>query len=390
MNSGEPNVGCAPTARAAGLKVAKEISAFAAIGNSNNQDGNAVFASTATANGTVDIAPGASFQTKKEFTDRWPYAWQVAPPGDVSGTELTWFIGKRVKSTSYVANDGSKSPRRWGMIFFDNSTGKALAKSMNASLKAQGITPKLYYVSSDPAQQAQQATSLVAQIKKSGVNSIVYGVNDAPADISLAGAFNSQNFFPDWYVSDESVMFKLAVFVNILFPGQTKRLHGTGLPNVTATRVDVNPDGTNGSSAKLQANDWRTASVNAYKQAGGKAANPQNGADLEGTWESLSTLAIGILNAGKTLNAFTFAHGLEKASGCQIQKFFGQYQAQTALPKFTRAEPWTLHAFTTYYWTTARQSTYGSFTGGYWESYDGYYRFLTREVPPGDTGLRHR
>ena len=236
-------------------------------------------------NGTVDIAPGGSFQTKKEFTDRWPYAWQVAPPGDVSLTELTWFIGKRVKNTSYVANDGSKSPRRWAMIFFDNSTGKALAKSTSASLKSQGITPKLYYVSSDPAQQAQQATPLVAQIKKSGVNSIVYGVNDAPADISLAGAFNSQNFFPDWYVSDESVMFKLAVFVNVLFPGQTKRLHGTGLPNVTATRVDVNPDGTNGTSAKLQANDWRTASVNAYKQAGGKAANPQNGADLEGTWE---------------------------------------------------------------------------------------------------------
>jgi hypothetical protein len=393
VDSGEPNVGCASAARAAGLRTAKEIGAFAAIGNSNNQDGNAVFASTATANGTIDIAPGGSFQLLKDFTNRWPYAWQVPTPNDVSFQELGWFIAKRVKGTSYEANGGAKSARKWGTLFFDNSVGHALSTAATKALKSAGISSKAYFISSDPAQQAQQATSLVAQIKSTGINSLIYGINDAPADIALAKAFTSQDFNPDWYVSDESVAFKLAVFVSLLFPGQTSRLHGTGLPNVTSTRIDINPNGTNGASAKLQANDWRTVAVNAYKDAGGKAADPQNGADLEGIWESLSTLAIGILNAGKTLNAFTWAHGLERASGCQIQRYFGQYQAQTGLPKFSRSKPWVLHGFTTYYWQTARPSTYGAGTGGYWESYDGYLRFLTQKALPAkasyDTGAHN-
>jgi hypothetical protein len=392
VNSGEPNVGCASVARAAGLDVAKSMNAFAAIGNSSNQDGNAVFASTVTANGTIDIAQAGSFQLSKDFTNRWPYAWQVPPPADEGMLELTWFIGKRVKGTSYVGNDGSKSARKWGTIFFDSSVGHALSTTTINGLKAQGISAKAYFISSDPAQQAQQATSLAAQIKSDGINSMVYGVNDAPADIALAKAFNSQNFFPDHYVSDESVAFKLAVFANILFPTQIKRMHGVGLPDVTATRIDINPNGTNGVSATLQANDWRTASIAAYKAAGGKRPDPQNGADLEGIWQALSTLTIGIVNAGKTLNAFTFAHGLAKANACQLQRSFGAYQPQTPLPKLSdsRHQPWVLHGFTSYYWTTARPSTYGAATNGYWESYDGYLRYFTQKGLPAkpvyDTG----
>lgn len=393
VDSGEPNVGCASVARAAGLNVAKTINAFAAIGNSSNQDGNAVFASTVTANGTIDIAQAGSFQLTKDFTARYPYAWQVPPPADFDMTELTWFIGKRVKGTSYTANDGTKSARKWGMIFFDNSVGHGLATTTAAGLKAQGITAKSYFISSDPAQQGQQATSLAAQIKSDGINSLVYGINDAPPDIAIAKAFNSQNFFPDDYVSDESVAFKLAVFANLLFPTQIKRMHGVGLPDVTATRIDINPDGSNGASAKLEANDWRTASIAAYKAAGGKNANPQNGADLEGIWQALSTLTLGILNAGKTLNASTFANGLQKANSCELQRFFGQYQAQTPLPSFSKAQPWALHGFTTYYWDPTRQSTYGAFTAGYWQSYDGYLRFFTQKGLPAkpeyDTGERN-
>jgi hypothetical protein len=393
VNSGEPNVGCADVARAAGLNTAKTIGAFAAIGNSSNQDGYAIFASTVTANGTIDIAPGGSFQLASDFTKRWPYAWEVPPPGDTEFGELGWFIGKRVKGTSYTSSSGSKSARKWAVLFFDNSVGHSLASSAISALKAQKISAKAYYLSADPAQQAQQSTSLAAQIKSDGINSIIYGINDAPADIAIANAFNSQQFTPDYYVTDESVVFKLAVFANLLFPKQVDRLHGIGVPNVTSTRIDVHPSGANGDSAKLQANDWRTASIAAYRDAGGKAPNPQNGADLEGIWESLGTLAVGIMNAGNTLNAYTWAKGLLKATSCEMQRSFGQYQPQTPLPKFSQAEPWLYHGFTTYYWQTARPSTYGAATNGYFESYDGYLRFITQKSLPAkplyDTGAHN-
>jgi hypothetical protein len=104
-------------------------------------------------------------------------------------------------------------------------------------------------------------------------------------------------------------------------------------------------------------------------------------------------LAIGIQNAGKTLNAFTWAQGLQRASSCQREKFFGAFQAQSPLPVFNRKQPWAFQGFTTYYWDSTRQSTYGKATAGYFQSYDGYLRFdnfkqLTTK-PKYDTGAHN-
>jgi hypothetical protein len=167
-------------------------------------------------------------------------------------------------------------------------------------------------------------------------------------------------------------------------------LHGTSLPDITSARIDVNPNGSNGKSASLQDNSWRIAATTAYKQAGGTSSNPQNGSDLQGLWDAISTLTIGIENAGKTLNAFTFANGLTKATSCQKQQFFGQDQLQSPVPEFSKTEPWVLHGFTTYYWQDQRQSVWSPSTGGYLDSYDGYELFLTQKSLPAkpiwDTG----
>ena len=384
------DVGCAATSRAAGLKTTNEIKAFADIGNSTNRDGNSVYAQTITAGGTINIAQAASFQLASDFTKRYPYAWGVQPAGDASFQPLAWFIGKRVKNTQYVANDGSKSARKWGMISFDNTIGHGIAASAVKYLKPFGVKPKVYYVSADPTQMAQQVTSLAASIKSAGINSIVYAINDAVTDQTIAKTFNSQNLFPDWYVSDFALVFKLAVFASPLFPTQVNRLHGAGIPDIAATRIDVNPNGTDGASAKVQLNNWRVAADAAYKAAGGQRPFPQLGADLQGIWNALGMLAIGIQNAGKTLNAFTWAEGLQRASSCQREKFFGAFQAQSPLPVLNRAQPWLFHGFTTYYWDPTRQSTYGKATGGYFQSYDGYLRFDTEKQlttkPKYDTG----
>jgi hypothetical protein len=390
VDDGGGNVGCAAKARSAGLQASKQIKAFASIGNSSNLDGNSVYAQTVTANGTIDIAPAASFQLAKDFTDRWPYAWGVYAPGDQTFQELAWYLGKRVKDTQYTAPGGQKSARKWGMIFFDGDIGHAMAKTAVANLKTIGITPSVYYVPQDHTQQAQQVTSLVAKIKNAGVNSLIYAINDATPDQLIAKAFNSQNLFPDWYVTDYALFVKYAVFASALFPEQIARVSGVGVPNIVAARIDVHPDGSNGASAKLQANDWRTAATAAYVAAGGKNPNPQVGSDLQGDWYSLSMLAMGILNAGKTLNAFTFANGLQSSDSCELQRFFGEYQPQTAIPKFTKAQPWALHGYTSYYWSSAHQSTYGASTAGYFESYDGYFRYTTQKALPAqpfyDTG----
>lgn len=390
VDDGGSDIGCAATARAAGLKTAKEIKAFADIGNSTNRDGNSVYAQTITANGTISIAQAASFQLTSDFTKRYPYAWGIQPAGDASFQPLAWFIGKRVKDTKYVADDGSKSTRKWGGIFFDDNIGHGIAAAAKKYLASVGVKPKLYYVSTDPTQMAQQVTSLAAQIKSDGVNSILLGSNDAVTDITIGKTFTSQNLFPDWYATDFSLLIKLAVFASPLFPGQVQRIHAVGIPDIAASRIDVRPNGADGDSAKVQLNNWRVAADAAYFAAGGQRKFPQLGADLQGIWNALSMLAIGIVNAGPTLNAFTWADGLQRASTCQKQKFFGAYQAQSPLPVFDRKQPWALHGWTTYYWTTAHQSTYSAATGGYLESYDGYFRFLSQKSLPAkaeyDTG----
>ena len=390
VNDEGSDIGCASAARAAGLATANQTQAFADIGNSTNRDGNSVYASTVTQNGTIDIAQAASFQTAKDFTDRWPYAWGIQPPGDASFQPLAWFIGKRVKDTKYVANDGTKSDRKWGMIFFDGSIGHAMAATAKKDLAAEGIKPNVYYVSTDPTTMAQEVTSLAAQIKSSGVNSIVYAINDATTDTAIAKAFNSQSFYPDWYISDFSLIVKLAVFASPLFPTQINRVSGTSIPDITAARIDVNPDGSNGKSATVQDNNWRVAATTAYSQAGGTRASPQVGADLQGIWDALSTLAIGIMNAGPTLNAYTWANGLVNANSCEVQRFFGQAQLQSPYVKFSRNQPWALHGATTYYWSSQYPSVYSAATGGYFQSYDAYEIFLNEKslsaTPSYDTG----
>jgi len=384
VNDGGPNAGCEDTAREAGLRTASEIEAFASLGNSTNFGGTSVYAETTTGNGTIQIG-GSTFQTAKDLTDRWPYAFSVYQIAEAALEQLAWYIGARETDTTYVAADGTESPRVWGTLFFDDTQGHALADLVIPMLADRGVEATPYFVSGDAAQAGQAATSLAAQMREDGVNSVVLGVHGVPGSAVML-AFDAQEYFPDHFVSDFGAFMGLALFNTALYGQQTNRFLGVGSPSPASLRVDINLDGSSTVSTDLTGTGPTLPEI-AYAQAGGPLPNPTVGAPLGGFWLELSTLAMGIMNAGETLNAFTFAEGLTSASTCQIERFYGRDQVQTPLFGYTAEQPWGHHGFTTAYWTTEVNTIDQP---GYFESYDGYQRFLTEgDLPPEpsyDTG----
>jgi hypothetical protein len=384
VNDGGPNAGCEDVAREAGLRTANEIEAFAALGNSTNFGGASVYAETTTSNGTIQIG-GATFQTAQDLTDRWPYAFNIYQIAEASLEQLAWYIGKRETDTMYVAPDGTESPRVWGALFFDDDQGHKLSDSVIANLAERGVEATPYFVSGDAAQAGQEATALAAQMREAGVNSVVYGAHGVPGS-AVALAFDAQEYFPDHFISDFGAFTGLALFNSALYGLQTERFRGVGTPGPAALRIDINLDGTPTTSTELTGTGQTLAEI-AYHAAGGPLPTPTVGAPLGGFWDELSTLAIGVVNAGETLNAFTFAQGLEEASTCQIERFFFRDQEQSPLRGYSQEEPWGYHGFTPIYWTTELNTIESP---GYFESYDGYTRFMTEDdlpdEPSYDTG----
>lgn len=385
VDDGGPNAGCEDVARAAALRTTEEIGAFAALGSSTNFGGASVFAQEVTAQGTVHIAP-TGFQLARDLTDRWPFAWGVYPIAEESLHHLAGYVANRA-DTPYVDADGAEHERRWGALFFDDPLDHELSDLVVDQLEEDGIEVTPYFVSPDDAVAGQQAVSLAAQMKADGVNSVVFGVHGVPG-VSVAKSFDGQAYFPDNFISDYGAFGGLTV-LNSIYGEQRKRFQGISLASITALRVDVTPDSSPGESARLQENNTGVAATTAYHDAGGPLPSPFVGAPLNDFWVELSTLALGILGAGETLNARTFAEGLESASTCEVERFFGVAQEQAPLVRFSRDRPWAYHGFTTVYWTE-EPSAFG--TPGFFESSDGYRRFDDAEdlpdEPSDDTGER--
>jgi hypothetical protein len=390
VDDGGQDPNCQDQARAAGLKISKELNAFAALGVSVNPGADVpIVADTVTRNGTMHI--GNNFQTQQTLESRAPYAWSTYVTAESSLTYLTWFVEKRLKGTQYRDDRGVMQPRGFGSLFFEGKEGKDLAAIVKARFDQMGVPIKQYFVSSDQNAAAQQASGLALQMSQDGVNTLVFGVF-GQAGVAAATAFDGQQFHPDNLISDYGAFAALAVF-NSIYGSQANRFIGVGTPCIVCSRLELSASGGTDEascpSCSMQENS--DAYVKAYKAAGGQAENPQNGAPAYDFWAQLSTLSMGVLGAGPVLNAKTFEHGLfqTEKNRCTVWRFFGRDHPQVGYIDYKPRKHFGGSGFTTLYWVQ-KQSKFG--TPGYFESYDGYQRFDTLAGLPGsasyDTGVR--
>jgi hypothetical protein len=373
---------CPEVARAAALKIVKQIKPFAALGDSFNGDAGSVLADIVTTAKTTHI--GLSWQTFAEFQKRNPYAWPVFGLAQQQDAYLAEWMGQRVAGTTTAdLTTGTQVKRVYGLLTVDNPENHQLASLLTANLKGRGVAvAHQYFVASDPGVAAQSSTNTVLKMKNDGVNTLVFAIPYTSLQSALVhlSAMGAQNYLPDLLGSRYGV-----VFFDSLFDSRVwAKFRGVfnGQPAL------IRASGTNAKYLDLNENAL------AYKTAWTKMGNTDdadNPGNAPNVWGALSTLAMGILNAGPVLNATTFGQGMDltangKPASCASWRFFGRPWAYSTYTSLDQTHTGSLYGFTPGYWTK-KKNDFG--TVGYYESYDGYRYFHGGDLPAkptGDTG----
>jgi hypothetical protein len=381
IDSGGVDAACADVQRANVLKAIQQDHVFAIIGPSNNPGVN--IADIIAKNKTISIG-GFTFQTFHDLKSHAPYAWSLTEPGELSFQELTWFIQKRFKGTQYTTDDGAKKARVWGMLFIDNTLNHVLANLTKKQMTKAGINTRQYFISTNNATAAQQASGIALQMQQDGVNSLIYGFSATAPFLAFNTAAKNASYHPDFFISQYGTLPQLTVFVPLFGPEFVKRLYGVGPPLIEQERVELDPSGditpTSCPSCYGQVNNEQVAYTDAYVQAGGQdGRHPEIGANGVPTdiWPGMATLATGIAEAGPVLNAYTFSWGLQhgKTAACMTSRFYGvqPYKQSQIWGYDNPPRNYLQSGYTSLYFNPTAKTKYGS--TGLFESYDNYERF---------------
>lgn len=373
---------CPEVARAAALKIIKEIKPFAVLGDSTNGDAGSVLADIVTSAHYLNI--GLSWQTFDEFKKRNPYAWSIFSIAQQQDQYLAEWIGSRVKGTpGSNPTTGAAEPRVFGMLTVDNAENHKLASLLKANLASRGVTlTHEYFVSSDPGVAAQSATNTVLKMKNDGVNTLIFAIPYTSLSSLLVhtSAMGNQGYTPDLLGSRYGVVFfdelidqRVWAHFRGIFNGSPALMRASG---TNQKYLDINENGA------------------AYKYAWNQEGNTDD-ADNQGNtpnvWATLSVLGEGILNAGPVLNAQTFANGMDLTSHgavaeCMSWRLFGRPWTYGIYDSQNQQHEGAVYGYDDGYWVK-KKNDFG--TVGYYESYDSYRYFIGGDLPnkaTGDTG----
>jgi hypothetical protein len=379
---------CPEKAKAAALKITKEIKPFAVLGGSVPLSGGPIIADQVTKAGIVHI--GYSWATYDEFQKRHPYAWEIGPVGQKSYEYLADFMAKRVVGTKAAdAATGVESSRVYGLLAVDDPGVRKLGAFMKQRLAAIGIDlAHIYYVSPDPGVAAQASTTTVQKMKADGVNTLLFDfastVNAAQAGIVYTSAMNSQNYLPDILTPSSGIAF----FDRLYDPRVWARARGTSAAGTVTLRnaVRVNPEthATEADPRYVNVNENSVGYDDVWRRSGQNTAAQDSSVPAAfDTWNTLAVLVLGVTHAGARLDVKTWSDGLQStarggASRCSSWRMVGRDYEYNAFYNFDDKHDGGREGYTTIYWVN-KQSELG--TNGYYESYDGYRYFSGPDLP---------
>lgn len=383
---------CPERQRAAGLKIAKEIQPFAVLGPSSTAQG-PLLADIVTRAGILHI--GGNWKTTAGERARHPYAWNVFATPEVNLRFLVDWMAKRIKGTTVpdrVTGTGLEVDRVYGILGIDDGPGQELAAITRDMLLAKGFEiGGIYLTSADAGVTAQQAPSTVAKMKDDGINTLVFGVDgNGNWPVAFTNAMDVQRYYPDIMVGTYGNSF----FDQLSNKNVWQHVKGTSPAAAIALRVETDSAG-NAHPDFVDINENSSAYQKAWKELG-HSDNPQNGTYPTGfgSWANLAMLATGVIHAGDTLNAHTFAEGLESAGSpgspnrCTVGRLMGRDYKHVASFDWNAAHDGGVIGWTPIYWVNRPNGL----SSGYYESYDNYVFFKTSaELPPAathDTGQK--
>jgi hypothetical protein len=388
---------CPENARAAAVKIVKEIKPFAVLGGEVSIDAGPVVQDAVTKAGIIHI--GRSFATYDEFQKRHPYEWDATAVPQKLYEYLGDWMSKRVKGTKFTdATTGLQSDRKYGLLAVDKPEIHKMAGFMKGLLAGQGIDlSNMYFINPDPSVAAQAAATTVQKIQSDGVNSLIFDmnstVNAGQAGVVYTSAMDSQNYLPDLLTMANGNAFFERLFDSRVWA----RARGTSVYPIVALRLGVRANPQTGaleSDPRYENINENSAGYDDVWKRSGHNDLAQDGSVPGGydTWVSLTLLAQGLLHAGPNLTVESWAAGVQstsvgQASRCSTWRFMGRDYKHNAFYNWDAKHDGGLEGYTSIYWVN-KQTPLG--TNGFYESYDDYQYFRGLDDLPAqpvhDTG----
>lgn len=140
------------------------------------------------------------------FEQRAPYVFQVGMSGEQFRAQLVEYLSKQVanRPAAFAGDPAMQAQqRKLGLLYIEsNEESTSNAEALKAELADAGVTldPLIPYTL-EPQRLAEQATSVIAQLKAAGVTSVIFQ-GDPIAPATFTPEATAQGYFPEWILGN--------------------------------------------------------------------------------------------------------------------------------------------------------------------------------------------
>lgn len=297
---------------------------------------------------------GAPYPSRAWFEERRPFAWSLFPDGTLVSEAGAAATAARLagQETAEYAGEGIKGkPRVYGLVAPENAEYQESVERYISAIAEKGITIKtsLRY-KLDINSMPNQASNIVAQLKDSGVTTVVCACDPVMLALGMAPKANEQSWYPEWLTGGLAFV-EQDMVAQLIDSRQWQHAFGT------AFNAESEPQGASFPYA-------------AYKQI-----RPQDepAFGVEELYYSMYVLALGIHLAGPNLTPESFEAGLFSYQGASGPRGYWSFGPGDYTPVDDFREIW---------WDPDRTSPQNNKPGA-WVQIDGGARYFAHNVPQG-------
>jgi hypothetical protein len=183
-------------AEADAIRVAEEIGAFADLSATSEP-----YAGALAARGVIGF--GTPYLSRNWHEQRAPFAWSLAVDGTRVSELAAEYRIKRLQggNADFAGGNLRGQPRVFGTLAPENSWYQESVENAQRIIREAGHDPgvNIKYVL-DLSTMSNQATNIVAQLKRAGVTTLVCGC-DPILPVFLSGVANREQYYPEFIVA---------------------------------------------------------------------------------------------------------------------------------------------------------------------------------------------
>lgn len=310
------------------------------------------YADALTKQGIVNF--GAPYPSRKWFDERAPFAWSLFPDGTVVTEAAVADIVARLRgqdTAEYAGPSLQGKPRTYGIVAPENAEYQESVNRYIELVEQAGfrIDINLKY-KLDISSMPNQASNIIAQLKDTGVTTVICACDPVMLALGMAPKANEQSYEPEWLTGGLAFV-EQDIVAQLIDPDQWQRAYGL------AFNAESEPLG------------------NSFPYRAFKSVRPNDepAFGVEEVYYQMLILAIGIQMAGPNLTPETYQAGMFSYPGGQGPRGFWSFGPGDHTPTDDFREIW---------WDPDKISPQNNKPGA-WVQLGGGARYFPNNVPSG-------